>query len=314
MSPIEAASEAGSKTAGRVQGRYGATSLFNAMFVEEKLVHAVCMFAFTGTWALDVASLVDGGIASVPIDSQPFMHPAQRRFISFDPTANGITNWNYHVGVGIVAGADLTYRVELICSNDYTCSPTEGYPDGRCDCNYLNAEKRQLLQISGGTGSLKAGELLDKEVFQNVMAPYRFDKVELTYEYRDANSETQIKKLTRTLVQKGGPAPAFCAMELLDLQYRCSIGFGDDYFARFSGDPMPAYQAGQDRFYLNEQIKFSVPIVQGYPEQKPLGCTTACNFTKYLVYEVKNNQYKATIDHNDPQKCNAATQAGQYKL
>jgi len=310
---LSSISKAGAATSSRVQGRYGKTSMFEAMFIDKKLVHAVCLFAFTGTWEIDAALLLDQGIATPPVGSVPFLHPAQKRFISFDASNNGITTHNYHIGVGLIAGADITYGLTLICSNDYACDPADGYEAGRCDCSYIGEEKRRPLPIPGQRGALKSGDTLSEEIFQNIVAPYRFNKVELKYSWKDAQNQLQTKSLERNIRLKGGQAPTFCAWDIMTLSFRCTLGSEDRWTARFPRDPVPRYPGNQTYFYLGDRLEFGVPVLQTYPESKPFGCGLDCNETKYLVYEVKN-RLKGILASNYNDKCDPTVQGADVSV
>ena len=61
---------AGEDMGNSIQGRYGDTSPWKAMFSEKKIVHALCLWAFTGTWDLDITSFFEGN----------FSIPGQKRF------------------------------------------------------------------------------------------------------------------------------------------------------------------------------------------------------------------------------------------
>src|SRR3989338_5042801 len=84
---LGALTSAGTDVQKSISDRYGGSTIWRTMFAERKLVHAICLFAFTGDWNLDVNTLLNENI-SVNIQSQPILYPCTRRFISYNPVSS----------------------------------------------------------------------------------------------------------------------------------------------------------------------------------------------------------------------------------
>ncbi|MBI4448585.1 fibronectin type III domain-containing protein [Candidatus Woesearchaeota archaeon] len=276
---------AGTSVQQSLQGRYGNSPAYKAAFTEQKLVNSICLFAFTGTWDLNVDALATTEIANIPVDSQPYLLPCERRFLTFDSANQGLTTFNYHIGADIFAGSDVTYTVNLKCSQGPFCDPRNGYKDSTCDCDKLG-EKKQVVS----SGQLRQFESLSEkgEIFQNIQSPYRYDQAEIEYSYRDKDGKIQQGKKECAIEQIGGEPPAFCAFDILANSFRCGVDFFSEYFARFSGVPTPEYAdpfAGT--FRLGDRVRFSVPIIQRVPETA--ACSTGvCEHSKYLLFKIEN--------------------------
>lgn len=275
-----AVTQASNKISSVAQGRYGGTQMFNTMFGESKLAHSVCMFAFTGTWDLDVAGMMENGY-SVPIASTGAVYPCERRFVGYQQNNDGIATWNYHVGAGMVAGADLTYNLKATCSNTMTCNPQEGFPGGRCDCAGFQ-ERETILR----SGQLIAGESWTEEVFDNIQHDIRYDTVTLEWFYEDNNGQTVTDSVTCEMDQRGGNPPAFCGFDFSEGRYLCGYNYGENGYARFTGTPEPLYGNGQ-RFYVGEIPKFRVPLTMKIPQNSQEDCRGQyCQHSKFVQVEL----------------------------
>lgn len=287
-----ALTNAGTSINERIQGRYGASAMWKSMFAEKKLVHSVCLFAFTGTWDLDVAGLLEQDYPIV-INSQGFMYPCERRFISFNPVSRpytGLTNWNYHFGAGLVAGADLEYTIEMVCSDGVTCNPADGFVNGRCDCP--GGEQRYLVK----SGRLKSGEILDEEIFEAVQggprALGRFDTAVLTWRYKNNRDETVTEKKECTISEKGGSPPAYCNFDYGSGAFRCGVDFGAENWIRFYKDPEPE----EKEYYLGDKPLFELEVQQSIPEDTTCN-QEDCDYTKYLQWVIYNANGKKIADN-----------------
>jgi hypothetical protein len=276
----------------KVQSRYGASAMWKSMFAEKKLVHSVCLFAFTGTWDLDVAGLLEQDYPIV-INSQGFLYPCERRFISFNPISRpytGLTNWNYHFGAGLVAGADLEYTIEMVCSDGVTCNPSDGFVNGRCDCP--GGEQRYMIK----SGRLKAGEILDEEIFEPVQggprALGRFDKAVLTWRYKNNRDETVSETKECTIKQAGGRPPAYCNFDYGSGAFRCGVDFGAENWIRFYKEPEP----DKDEYWIGDKISFEVEVQQSIPEDTTCNHEN-CEYTKYLQWVIYNKNGKKIADN-----------------
>jgi len=275
---------AGEDVTGSIQGRYGDTAPWRAMFSEKKIVHALCLWAFTGTWDLDFTSFFEGNY-SVPIESQGMMYPCERRFVSFDPstTPAGKATYLYHIGAGLVAGAELTnVHLDLVCSQGI-CNTYAGYKDGQCDC-------RQGTQSvnSGWSGinpQMAPGDVLSEDVYVQ-HSGYRYDSAVLYWTYVDNQGSTVTQNASCEFTKAGADEPAYCQYSLVHMMYLCNIG-EDECIGYFDEDPY--VKSGSD--YVNHPLKFTVPVTHGGSTSE----TTYNKCTKFLGVEVKNKDTNRVI-------------------
>ena len=273
-----------------LQKRYGNSPTYKAAFSEQKMVNSICLFAFTGTFNLAPDALAETDIGSIPVDSQPFTFPCERRFIQFDVSSNppGLATWNYHIGADLFAGADLTYALKLKCSAGFDCEASEGFQNGQCDCAKIG-EKTQTIS----SGNLKQFENIGEkgEIFENVQSRYRYDRAILDWQYRDKDGKAQTGKQECKIETIGGDAPNFCAFDILEDSFRCSVDMFSEFFAKFSGDVQPNYPDPLAQiFKLDDDVSFSLPIVQRIPDGAPCSGGRTCASTKYLIYTIRNGQ------------------------
>ncbi len=295
-----ALAKAGTETQRRVQGRYGETALWKAMFVDRKLIHSICAFAFTGTWNFDVSSIFSQTVASIPTQSQGFLTPCTRQFISFSPTTEpkGKTTWTYHFGVGLAAGADVRYDLILKCSDGFRCDPSDGFKNGECDCNKKGELLRTISAPELGIGQLKKNDILNKEVFYTIQSDtpdsaVRYDKAILRYSYIDPKNNKEVTDQTSCDIKlSGGDAPNFCQFDPFSLSYRCQFGVGESAIRLEKAEPV--YSKVKDItpvFGIAENIKLSLSIRQQQSQER----TRALEGTKFILYKVKN-QYGKIVD------------------
>ncbi|MEM4282594.1 MAG: hypothetical protein QW559_00505 [Candidatus Woesearchaeota archaeon] len=293
------------------QQRYGQTPTFQTLFVERKLVNSICLFAFTGTWDLDLTAMYQQAVQEFPIDSTGAIFRAERRFVAFNPGTRpaGLTTWNYHLGLLLAAGTDLNYKLELKCSNSQNCDTAAGFKNGRCDC-YGQPEKRVFIPV--GTGHLKRGEILgagpEGEIFHVIEATdpassVRYDTAILSWEWIDPRTnEVRTGKVEKRISLVGGDAPAFCGFDTFALAYRCEFGLGQYAGARldkvepvYPSEPPEAEKA--KLFVLGKELKFDVQITKQTPPELRQPASSYNRETKFLVYEVKNS-HGAVIREN----------------
>ncbi len=287
-----AISGAGTKVQNSVIDRYGSSNIFKALFADRKLVHAICLFAFTGQWIFDVEGILQADFP-IPIKSKAFINPSQRRFVSANTVTEpkGLTTWNYNIGVAIIAGSDLTYTVTLICSDDYSCDPTEGFKGGRCDCVDL---KKQMASINlpGVPPTMKAGEVLGAggqgAVFnENRAGPYRYDKVEVSWTYTDKDGKVVTEKSDPIKIRQiGGGPPSYCEFSLTKGAYVCNIELGAEDYARFVQEPRPEKAV----FETGDFLAITHEIENTYPESAAAYCSGSmfCAYTRFLKVTVRN--------------------------
>ena len=280
---------AGTDLARSVEGRYGETGTYNAVFIQKKLVHAVCMWAFTGTWEFDVSAMFDQSVESTPTASYGLMYPCNRRFVSFNPatTPSGLTTWVYHFGVGLSAGANVDLQLKLKCSTG-RCNPAEGYANGECDCSRIG-ERTITILPDNIPATLSRGQILNEEVFYTVQGSLgegnvRYDKAILTYKWEDQGRQ-QEESVECNIGQTGGGGgmPAFCRFDPPTMTFRCQYGESSTGI-RFLGATVDApHKIPQPVFALDEPLNIALNVRQSFPtpvEQKNI---------KHLQYEIQNS-------------------------
>ncbi len=300
---IGAISKGGEESANDYRARYGDNSIYNVMFVDKKLLNSVCLFAFTGNWDIDPELLFEQGLKDVPIASYGLVYPAERRYITYDPTSSptGLTTWNYRIGLSLYAGSDITFALKLTCSNDLSCSPEDGYVNGKCDC-YGKEEK--TLNVPLPKNQLASSDEYTDEISFNVNAGgtnshVRYDTAELVWETTNPTG-TKDKQLppgstSKKVGLKGGNPPGYCGYDLFAFAYRCQLNLGDYTSAKFVGDPTPKYAGNKDYFKLNEDLNFNADIIRKGPDTPGLQYNKD---TKYLVYTLYNKYGRALITND----------------
>ncbi|HLC46725.1 MAG TPA: fibronectin type III domain-containing protein [Candidatus Nanoarchaeia archaeon] len=245
-------SDAGESLKESVEGRYGASSIYKTMFVEKKLIHAACLYAFTGDFDLDIGGMLSG-TSALPVKSEGFVYPAERRFVGSNPLNNGYATYIYHVGAGLIAGADMNYQLELVCSDDNSCNDADGFVGGRCDC-FGKREETYRLTRKFGPGRLSAGQMLgpsEGDIYEKIdNAPYRFDKVRLSWEYKDNNNKNVKDKIPEdvSIRRVGDKEPVDCVFDVAIGTYHCEFTVGKRGYAVFSQEPLPdqsSYKIGE---------------------------------------------------------------------
>ncbi len=218
-----------------VQNRYGSSNYFQAMFTERKLIHSTCLGFFGIDAGISAQESLEAELSNVYADSEVFIYPATRRYVSSNPANFGRAKFAYHIGAGLFAGADLTYSLKLICSADNTCGGAD-YTSGVCDCFGLG---EQMYTISSGT--LQNGEVFGEDqntgdIYLVLELPYRFDKAELTWRFKDAHGEMTTHTKTEDIKGIGEPSPSECIAD--GNGFRCNIFVGERGVACFSKPPV----------------------------------------------------------------------------
>lgn len=224
-----ALTSAGSEMSRSVESRYGETSLYKQIFVDRKLVHSVCLFAFTGTWNFDVGAAFDAAVDTVPTKSNGLLYPCTRRFVSFNPASKpaGLVTWQYQFGWGFAAGSDIE-GIELVlkCSGGFKCRESDGFIRGKCDCD---APRETVISPDGLSGRLKNGAVENGEVFELMEGGpegnIRYDKAFLRWRWNDGKKtiEDKTDECTINLDGGGGSIPGECKFDPLALAFRCSL-------------------------------------------------------------------------------------------
>ncbi|PIN85884.1 hypothetical protein COV19_07375 [Candidatus Woesearchaeota archaeon CG10_big_fil_rev_8_21_14_0_10_44_13] len=286
---FKSAATAGGDIQESITGRYGQSALYKTMFSERKLIHAACLWAFTGDFDFDIGSALTGP-GAIPLKSKAFLYPRTRRFIASNPL-NGYTTHIYHIGAGLVAGADMSYKLQLVCSASDGCDPKEGFPNGMCDCAKQSKEVLKDITTSFGPGRLNAGEMLgpnEGDIYVKVSDDkYRYDTVRLTYWYKDNEGTPQTVVEEGRITQIGGNPPAECSFDLAGGVFRCAYEVGDIGYAIFTEVPKPE----KKRYGLGDTVYLNFKIDKRSPQKPTEGLSQGAlssydQIPFYLVYSV----------------------------
>jgi len=226
---FSALTSAGNEMSRQVEGRYGDSGLYEAVFSERKLTHSVCMFAFTGTWNFDLDVAYDQTIEEFPIDSQALLTPCTRRFLKFDPTTSppGQVDWIYNFGLMFAAGANVDVALKLQCSGGYKCRQSDGFENGKCDCD---TPKEVTIYPEDLPSKVANGDVITPDITyvlkgNSPEGNIRYDKAYIEYSWREGNEKRVEKTDTCTISLAGGPAstPAFCKYFNIPPGFRCQF-------------------------------------------------------------------------------------------
>ena len=191
--------------------------------------------------------------------------PAERRFVSANPLSvpSGQAVYNYKIGLAMMAGSDLTFDVQLVCSNDFSCSPTDGYEGGKCDCvDGNNGQPRyRPLPLQGIAPALSAGEAIGEGgrgsiQYAQIEDNVRYDKVKLTYRWKIQNG-TNTNSYTVPIHEVGGK-PAYCKWDNSFMSFLCDLGFSQGFAVLQDVTSKGVY-------YLGENINLTSTIIQKIP-------------------------------------------------
>jgi len=264
-------STAGTNVLSSVEGRYGQTGMYKTMFVDRKLIHSMCLFAFTGDWGeFDLDTLLTAEIGMPTLGSEGFLYPTTRRFMGSNPLDYGRTTYIYHIGAGLIAGADLNYKVYLQCSNDNSC------PEGRCDCFYRG--KEEIYNIPSGSGSLSAGDLYTDEFYIDIPdSLVRYDKAVIEWDWTDNTGQSQTTTKVSEIKDIGEKAPADCKLDSKSGEFRCKYIIGQDGEARLID------VEGEDKYNINDKTSFDVKLEIIPPE-------SGYDIPKYLIWKIKDSK------------------------
>lgn len=285
INPFKSLSLASSSITETISGRYGETASYKTLFSENALLHAACVGAFTGDWDFEGISNLLTEATAVPVKSVCAVFPANRRFITSNPLKEGKTTYMYYVGGLLSAGADISsLRMELVCSNDNSCTRYPTNPRGECDCFGLSESK--TTQVPFAVSSRRQGEIFDDAHYLPMPdREYRYDKARIVYTYRDEKGEEKTEQCQAQLKEDGYIPPTCRYIPLLG--FRCEWQIAQTGTARFIEEPRikladeGVYYTGQ-RLDLNSRIE----VLSPEPEQP---------IPKYVRY-VTRNQHGVVIN------------------
>lgn len=289
----------GAELSRSVQSRYGETSMYKQVFIEKKLVHSICLFAFTGTWNLDLDAAFDASIQEVPTESYGLLFPCSRRFIGFNPATrpSGLVTWQYQFGAGIAAGADLE-NVELVlkCSGGFKCRESDGFARGKCDCD---TPKELVVNPEGLSTNIAKGQIENKELFITIDGTpgdrqIRYDKAYLRWTWNDGK-QTRTSKTDECTISTDGPGatPSICRFDPLSLAFRCVLGDETGNIQFLDATVQPTVNIPTPVFTLNEPVAATLRVRQAiFSETEP-------SEVKYLSYSIKNSQGREVARSSD---------------
>lgn len=291
FNPFAMIKRAGDSTSNHIATRYGDTSAFRSLFDEGKLMHSLCIGAFTGDWDVEMLNDIFTEAAQPSIKPIAVPTPSQRRFITSNPTS-GRPTYTYYVGGMLSAGSGVdSFSFQLVCSNDNSCSRygTESNPNGMCDC--AGHSNEEIVQVPTTVQSLADGEVYDEPpIYYTVEdGEYRYDKLRISFTYKDNEGKSVTDKVDANLAERG-TIPPTCRWQLAGLGFRCEARLGDRGLARFLENPrVPTIDGTQKTFVKGEAIAFDSRI-------EVLNPSSGKEVAKYIRYTIKNHYGNIVYD------------------
>jgi len=296
---------AGTDLANEVEGRYGETAAFNAMFNEKEMVHGLCLLAFGMEWNVDASVMVQQSVESVPVETTVLgPTPCQSRFIAWNPLTSprGLTTWEYHFGLMASAGADITPRVKLKCSSGFDCSEDDGFVGGECDCNRVGEKEITINPVCtpAWKNSIKKDELVSLDCTYTVQqSKYRYDTLIFEYDWYDEGTKQRITKSSDcSLNAVGSDPPSFCRFDPLTASFRCRFGESPSGIRLDSITPEYDCQASKTDstkvFAVDENPEFELLVSQMMPEEQ----SEINQGIKYLGYKITNSNGAVVAEIN----------------
>ena len=263
---------AGSDMSRSVESRYGESGMYKAVFVDRKLVHSVCMFAFTGTWNFDLAAVFDQAIDEVPLESVALMTPCNRRFVApnFATRPGGLVTWIYHFGTFFAAGADAEVELHLKCSGGYRCRESDGFEGGKCDCD---APRDTVIIAEKLPTRIKKNQIISEEIFYTMAASagpaqIRYDQAYILYRWKDGNkvSEGKTEPCTIGLTGGAGSVPAICRFDPFTQAFRCQFGEAGGALRFLKATPAYTHKIPTEVYTIGENVNITLQIQQDYQQ------------------------------------------------
>lgn len=294
-----------SEMSSTVKGRYGDTGMWGALFDEKAIINGVCMWAFTGKWELEMNSIVQQtATQTTPIDSMAMITECKKYFRGFSPQSQptGLTTWAYECPIMLAAGANINYRLKLICSDTRNCLPGDGYRNKECDCFKIG---EKTVNIPEATGTLEQGGFINKNIVFQIQAGQgagvRYDRAVLEYEWEDPKTKQKRTGTAERYISQAGAGPfSYCALDPSLGAFRCQYGKQQSGIEIISTKPVYAKQhpsiAGQSRAFGRtedgsfEPFVFEIKVRQTMPDDQK-DQLAAKKFLYYKIY----NQYNKLV-------------------
>ncbi|MBW2965085.1 hypothetical protein KY363_06515, partial [Candidatus Woesearchaeota archaeon] len=309
------------------QSRYGDKNILSSTFAAENLMHDACIFMFTGEWPTDWGKLFQSA-AYLPVNSSALILRPTRRYQVYDPST-GFARYVYRIGYSVFAGADINFKLELVCSSG-AC--TDG-SNGKCDCgqadlaSYTAKGRTTSMAISlHGTGNCpsngnlgKLQSCTDEILFVGQgYYPLRYDTVRLSYtptqatgtgRYGGSSTTTGLTGGTglggvvsraeavsgsyeTKITEIGGPPYGLCDFDITQLAFRCGVSVSATGTATFLSAELT--KASNQYYGIGDSDIARVKIAQKLPANAA-SCTSDCEYTKYLVIKEIKNQAGAVV-------------------
>lgn len=299
--------DAGSSVSDAVSNRYGATTMYNVMFNQKKLVYSICLAAFTGDW--DFEGMFDSMVSDFVTaqDSTVMIYPAERTYITSSPLSPelGRATYSYHFAAMISAGADIDYQIFLVCSNDNSCGRFAG-GDTACDCNPTKGSKLGKQEIpltrwgingaraTRPSGRLTQGQLLNDEWYVTVSGKdgfgVRFDKILVRYTY-NTGREIKTGEFAKDISESPSSSPPVtCQWSILFGEFKCSFAIGNTVDAWF--DPLPKIKS-TDSFGIGATVPFEYTIKKLSPGKTETQSASSSDVPVWVITGDKGSVWKS---------------------
>ncbi|MBN2421237.1 fibronectin type III domain-containing protein [Candidatus Woesearchaeota archaeon] len=293
FNPFSMVKNAGDSVSEHITTRYGDTSAFRSLFDEQKLVHSLCIGAFTGDWDVEMLNDIFTEAGKTPINPVCVATPSQRRFITANPI-DGKPSYVYYVGGMLAAGSGVdSFSIQLVCSvtNDCLRYGTESNPNGACDC--AGRSQEEIIQIPTTVQSLGDGEVYDEPpIYYTVQdSDYRYDKLRISYTYKDNTGKQVTDSCEANLAERGNVLPT-CKW-YTGLGFRCEAKLGDRGLARFTKQPsVPIINSVEKTFVGGEELYFDGGVEVMNP-------SSGADIPKYIRYVITNDHGSVVYDQTD---------------
>ncbi len=292
---IGSLTSAGADVGNDIRQRYGDTAMFKTVVSEQKLIHSACAAAFGVPWKPDLSALFKQGVEQTPLPSQGLLTPCRRRFAGFNPTTNpkGLANWNYELGMFLIAGSSIDFELELVCSTGYNCDPSE-FQNGKCDCEDKGKEERITIRPSDITSNrLEKDQTINLALNEIIQAgdprsQIRYDKAILKWHgtgrtqtpatLQEGSAECRINGVG------GAQPPNYCRFDSFVSGGSFVCMFGQDENKISIKGAEAVYNNINNTFDLTHNPEFKVYFRQSYTTD----LSKALEARKYLTYNVYN--------------------------
>ncbi len=302
FSSLKVILSAGTRVSDWLKSRYGQTNMFNVLFNDKKVVNSVCAFAFTGTWDLDVSTIIDQSLKKIPVAPTVLITRCERRFQGIDlfNIPQGRVKWTYRMAVAVAAGSDSNVELNLKCSTGLRCTASD-YEGGVCDCQRRGKEETIPIAPADLPPTIREGEFKSAEIFHPVDSDVRYDKAVIRVTWTDPNTkEPRVKEDSCDISLIGDKAPAYCSWDVLNGMFRCKFGESPSGINLKNAYPVYTHQKdADDVFMLDNEVKFNVDYRLALPDDPKEKAKQS--HIKHLGWKIYNH-LGAEVVSNVPEK------------